>query len=191
MEALRAALEAGLTDLGENRVGELSAKVEELGHEGITWHMIGHVQSRKAPQLVGLADLVHSVGRPSLARRLGRAAEEAGTRMPVLVQVNTSGEDSKGGYTLENAVEGVLEAVEIPGLEVRGLMTMAPFVDDEAVLRSAFARLRRALEDARRATPRVGSVLSMGMSNDLRYAVQEGSTMVRIGTALFGERPGT
>lgn len=191
LEALRAALDAGVPDLGENRVGELASKVEALGREGITWHMIGHVQSRKAPQLVGLADLVHSVGRPSLAGKLARAAVDADTTVPVLVQVNTSGEDSKGGYTLDNAVEGALAAAELPGLDVRGLMTMAPFVDDESVLRSTFSRLRSALEEARSANPSLGDTLSMGMSNDLRYAVQEGSTMVRIGTALFGPRPGT
>ena len=95
--ALQAALDAGLTDLGENRVGEMESKVKALGHDGITWHMIGHVQSRKAPSLVGLADLVHSVDRDSLAGRLSRAAEAEDTTVPVLVQVNTSGEDSKGG----------------------------------------------------------------------------------------------
>lgn len=188
LPALRAALDAGLTHLGENRVGELQSKVEALGHDGITWHMIGHVQSRKAPSLVGLADLVHSVDRDSLAGRLSRAAEAEDTTAPVLIQVNTSGEDSKGGVEGDRMVEEILELGALPGLDVRGLMTMAPYVDDEAVLRGTFRRLRETLERVRRHDPDVGTELSMGMTNDLSYAVEEGSTMVRIGTALFGPR---
>jgi pyridoxal phosphate enzyme (YggS family) len=188
LEAVRAALEAGLTDLGENRVRELEEKVLEIGHEGVRWHMIGHVQSRKAPMLVGLADLVHSVDRMSLAQRLGRASVEAGTTTHVLVQVNTSGEGSKGGFPLAEAVERVLEVVEVPGLRVQGLMTMAPFVDEEDILRRTFRRLREVLEVIRGHSEAVGAELSMGMSNDLAIAVEEGSTMVRVGTALFGAR---
>jgi pyridoxal phosphate enzyme (YggS family) len=190
MEALRAALELGIADLGENRVGELEGKVETLGREAARWHMIGHVQSRKAPALVGLADLVHSVDRDSLARRLARASVEAGVVSRVLVQVNTSGEDTKGGIPYSSAVEGVLSMAQMPGLKVEGLMTMAPFVEDEVLLRTTFRRLREVLENVRRHDPDVGRELSMGMSNDLRHAVAEGSTMVRIGTALFGPRPG-
>jgi pyridoxal phosphate enzyme (YggS family) len=188
LEAVRAALEAGLTDLGENRVRELEEKALEIGHEGVRWHMIGHVQSRKAPMLVGLADLVHSVDRMSLAQRLGRASVEAGTTTDVLVQVNTSGEGSKGGFPLAEAVERVLEVVGVPGLRVQGLMTMAPFVDEEDILRRTFRRLREVLEAIRGHSEAVGAELSMGMSNDLAIAVEEGSTMVRVGTALFGAR---
>lgn len=188
LEAVRAALEAGLTDLGENRVRELEEKALEVGHEGVRWHMIGHVQSRKAPMLVGLADLVHSVDRMSLAQRLGRASVEAGTTTDVLVQVNTSGEGSKGGFPLAEAVERVLEVVGVPGLRVQGLMTMAPFVDEEDILRRTFRRLREVLEAIRGHSEAVGAELSMGMSNDLAIAVEEGSTMVRVGTALFGAR---
>ncbi|MDT8341509.1 MAG: YggS family pyridoxal phosphate-dependent enzyme [Longimicrobiales bacterium] len=188
LAAVRAALAAGLTDLGENRVGELEEKVRAVGREGVRWHMIGHVQRRKAPALVGLAHLVHSVDRIALAERLGRAAVAAQSEVSVLVQVNTSGEEAKGGFPLREAVEGVLRVAETAGLRVEGLMTMAPYVDDERVLRQAFGRLREALADVRRHDARVGGELSMGMSNDLRWAVEEGSTMVRIGTALLGPR---
>jgi len=179
-------------DLGENRVSELEEKAKDIGDaREVRWHMIGHLQSRKAPRLAGLADLVHSVDRSSVAGRLGRAAEEAGTVMEVLIQVNTSGEDAKGGVAWDGAEETVLSLAETPGLRVAGLMTIAPFVDEEAVLRRTFRRLRELSSSVRGHDETVGPALSMGMTNDLRVAVEEGSTMVRVGTALFGPRPGT
>lgn len=191
VEALRAALSAGLRDLGENRVAELEEKAEELRGENLRWHMVGHLQSRKAPRLVGLADLVHSVDRASVAGRLGRAAQEEGTTVSCLLQVNTSGEEAKGGVAWEGAEEEVWRLAETPGLEVDGLMTMAPFVDDEAILRRSFRRLRELSEAVRGAGAPVGPHLSMGMTNDLELAVEEGSTMVRVGTGLFGPRVGS
>ena len=190
LEALRAALAAGLSDLGENRVEEMETKVRALGREAATWHMVGHVQSRKAARVLAVADLVHSVDSLRLAEKLSRAAkgEGEGATAHVLVQVNTSGEASKSGIGREAAVEEVHRISELPALRVRGLMTMAPFVDDERVLTDAFSGLRLVLERLREVAPQVGPELSMGMSNDLEVAVREGSTMVRIGTALFGER---
>jgi pyridoxal phosphate enzyme (YggS family) len=140
---------------------------------------------------IEVADLIHSVDSLRLAERISRAAEEAGREVPLLVQVNTSEEGAKSGVEGAGAVEEVLRIAELPALRVQGLMTMAPFVDDEDVLSFTFRRLRETLEEARRACARVGAELSMGMTNDLEIAVREGSTMVRIGTALFGERPGT
>ncbi|MDX1645869.1 MAG: YggS family pyridoxal phosphate-dependent enzyme [Longimicrobiales bacterium] len=188
--AVEAALEAGLTDLGENRVGELEDKVEHFGSDRVTWHMIGHVQSRKASRVAEVAALVHSVDSRKLARKLSRAVAEEDRTLDVLVQVNTSGEDAKYGFTPEEGYEAVLEMVELPGVSVRGLMTMAPFVDDEGVLGTTFRRLRELSQRLRAASERVGSELSMGMTNDLEIAVREGSTMVRVGTALFGKRRG-
>jgi hypothetical protein len=189
LEAVRAARAAGLTDLGENRVAELEEKVTAEGHEGVRWHLIGHVQGRKALRALEVADVIHSVDTVRLAERLDRGAGEAGRTVDVLVQVNTSGEGAKSGFSTGRAVEEILEVAALPHLRVHGLMTMAPFVNDEEVLRTTFRRLRETLEDVRRRTERVGAELSMGMTNDLRYAVEEGSTIVRIGTALFGERP--
>jgi hypothetical protein len=189
--AVRAALGAGITDIGENRVAELERKVAEVGRDGVTWHMIGHLQRRKAPRALAAADLIHSVDTLRLAERLERVAVERGTRIPVLVQVNTSGEDAKSGFSLARAAEAVLGMTDLSALEVRGLMTMAPFVDDEAVLRLSFRRLRETLSEVHRHSAAVGPELSMGMTNDLRWAIEEGSTMVRIGTALFGDRPAT
>ena len=191
LEAVRAAIDAGLTDLAENRVAELDAKVEAFGKEAATWHMIGHIQSRKAPRVVAIAELVHSVDSPRLGEKLSRAAVDQGTVLDVLAQVNTSGEASKGGFELDGAVEEIHAMAELAGLRVRGLMTMAPFVDDEVVLGDAFAALRRLSDRLTASTDRIGSELSMGMTNDLEIAIREGSTMVRIGTALFGQREGS
>jgi pyridoxal phosphate enzyme (YggS family) len=187
-EAVAAALEAGLTDFGENRVEELEGKVEHFGAKSARWHMIGHLQSRKARRALAAADLIHSVDSFRLGERIARAAEEDERLVHVLAQVNTSGEESKGGFTPERAVEEIHALSERTGLRVDGLMTMAPFVDDEVVLSGAFGRLRRLSEELRSVTDRVGPELSMGMTNDLEIAIREGSTMVRIGTALFGER---
>jgi hypothetical protein len=188
LEALEAALAAGIQDLGENRVEELEEKEAALGRERATWHMIGHVQSRKAARAAGAAHLVHSVDSFHLAERLSRSGEALGRDVRVLAQVNTSGEESKGGLGLPGAAEEVLRMALLPHLRVEGLMTMAPFVDDGGVLSSAFRHLRETLEEVRRHDPRVGPELSMGMTNDFEIAIREGSTMVRIGTALFGER---
>lgn len=188
-EALDAALELGLRDLGENRVEELETKVGILGREAATWHMVGHVQSRKAKQVVANADILHSVHSLKLARRLSGFAEEAGTRLPALVQVNMSGEEAKSGFEPAETVEALHQILELDGIDVRGLMTMAPFVDDEAVLRKVFRGLRGLQEQAGGLSSYHGKELSMGMTNDFELAIEEGSTMVRIGTALFGERP--
>lgn len=189
--AIEAARAAGLRAMGENRVAELVTKVEQLGREGIEWHMIGHVQSRKVGDLLGVVDLVHSVDSLRLGQRFDRQAQARSMRAAVLIQINASGEAAKGGLEGPGALDEVLELAALPSLDVRGLMTMAPFVDDEGVLRKTFSTVRRLAEEARRQNPLIGGHLSMGMSNDLRFAVEEGSTMVRIGTALFGPRPST
>lgn len=187
--ALEAAIRLGIKDLGENRIEELEEKVGLLGREAATWHMVGHVQSRKAARAVALSDLLHSVDRMKLGRRLSGFATDQRARLPVLMQVNTSGESAKSGFEPDEAHDAIHELTELPGLEVRGLMTMAAFVDDENVLRRAFSRLRAIHEEANNLPDYVGRELSMGMTNDFELAVAEGSTMVRIGTALFGERP--
>lgn len=189
LEALSAALSAGLTDLGENRLEEMEGKVGALGRDAATWHMIGHLQSRKARLAVELSDLVHSVDTVKLGRRLSAFAEEAGVTVPGLVQVNMSGEEAKSGFARDEALERVHELLELPGLELRGFMTMAPFVEDERVLRGVFSGLREIHEGAGKIPGYRGRELSMGMTNDFELAVEEGSTMVRVGTALFGERP--
>lgn len=198
--AVRAVLAAGLRDIGENRVEELGEKAPLVRDPGARWHMIGHVQRRKAVLAARLASLIHSVDSLRLAEKLSRFGEELGRkvlppmsvnrdRVPVLVQINASGEATKGGFPVGEAVDAVGRIAELPGLRVQGLMTMAPFTDDEAVLRSTFGKVRELMEAAAVLPGVEGCELSMGMSNDYGVAVEEGSTMVRLGTSLLGPRP--
>jgi len=190
-DVVEAALAVGLRHLGENRVESLVERAARVVEQDCRWHMVGRLQRRQAPDLHGVAHLVHSVDSVRLAERLSRTAPEGRPPLRILVQVNTSGEEAKTGLPREEAVEGVAQILELPGLEVDGLMTMAPFTDRESVLRRTFAGLRKLAEELRRDLPGYrGRELSMGMSNDYQVAVEEGSTMIRLGTALFGEREG-
>jgi len=190
IEAVQAALSHGLFDWGENRTEELAWKRAKVEDGRAQWHMIGHVQRRKAPRLVGIADLIHSIDSVRLAERLSKAAVGMGKVVPVLVQVNTSGEESKAGFQGGGFKNEVLSVLGLPGLEVQGLMTMAPFTDDEALLRRTFEGVRILHEELRAFEGYCGDHLSMGMTNDFEIAIEEGSTMIRIGTALFGKRMG-
>lgn len=188
-DTLRAALAAGLLELGENRVQELDGKVAELGRGAATWHLIGHLQRNKAARAVALADLIHSVDSYRLAQALSDAAARGGATARILVQVNPSGEATKSGFDPEAALAGIAEIATLPALRVEGLMTMAPLTADEGVIRATFAATRRLLEAAARQVPALaGRALSMGMSNDYEIAVEEGATLVRLGSVLFGER---
>jgi PLP dependent protein len=189
-DVVEAALEIGLEDLGENRVEALVDRAARVGAIECRWHMVGRLQRRQAPELHGVADLVHSVDSLRLAERLARTAPD-GSQSPlrILVQVNTSGEKAKAGLASEQAPDAVAAILELPELRVEGLMTMAPDTGDERVLRRTFGELRELAGELRRQLPDYrGRELSMGMSNDYRVAVEEGSTMIRLGTALFGER---
>jgi pyridoxal phosphate enzyme (YggS family) len=186
-EAVRAALGVGLADVGENRVQEALVKQDAVV-EPVRWHLIGHLQTNKARAVAGRFAMVHSVDSVRVAEALGAAAGRAGVRMPVLVQVNVAGEAQKSGCAPEEAARVVARAAEVGGLDVVGLMTMAPFTEDEAVQHRVFAGLRR-LRDAIREPGRPLPELSMGMSGDFRAAVAEGATILRLGTVLFGERP--
>ena len=190
MEAAEAAVRAGLTDLGENRVGEMAGKVEAVGRDAARWHMIGHLQRNKARDAVPLFDVIHSVDSMRLARKLSKEAVRAETVVRGYMQVNVSGEESKGGFGPRNAVESLEAIAELEAVEIHGLMTMAPYTDDEGVLRDTFRRTRELLDRCRQEAPGTlsGRELSMGMSNDFEIAIEEGATCVRLGTVLFGER---
>jgi pyridoxal phosphate enzyme (YggS family) len=189
-DAVRAAVAAGLRDVGENRVQELDAKRTELGSGvAVAWHLIGHLQRNKVRRAIELFDHIHSIDSLRLARVLSEEALSAGIEVQGLVQVNVSGEASKGGFDAERAVAGIAEVAALPGIRCDGLMTMAPLTADAAAVRATFAGARALLEQCvRERVGLQGSVLSMGMSGDYEIAIEEGSTMVRLGTVLFGER---
>ena len=203
--AIREAYAAGQRDFGENYVQELVDKATELADlEGIRFHLIGHLQSNKAKLVVKHVAFVHSVDSASLASELGKRALALGRRLPVLIQVSLAGETQKSGCTPEQLYDVVRVARANEGLDLRGLMTIPPLDGDASVARPIFARLRALLPGVMaRGTSAMGHAmgqaasqakgergeLSMGMSHDLESAVAEGATMVRVGTAIFGERP--
>lgn len=187
--AIAEAFNCGQLVFGENYVQELVAKEPELSRE-ISWHFIGNLQSNKVRQIAGKVDLIHSVDRLSLAREIDRQWGLLGKVCDVLIQVNISREETKGGTSSEELLELVREASQLPHLHVVGLMTMPPFFDDPEGARPYFRKLRElAQELAQAGLPGVEMrELSMGMSGDFEAAIEEGATLVRVGSALFGER---
>lgn len=189
VERLRAAVAAGLDLLGENRVQEAAAKIPLV--DGARWHLVGPLQSNKARRAVELFDVIETVDSVELAVRLDRILGEhrPGSRYPVLLQVNVDRDPAKAGLDPE-AVAWALERIaELPRLEVRGLMTIGRLVAEPEAARPTFRALRRLGERLRRSGLPLGPELSMGMSDDFEVAVEEGATLVRIGRAIFGERP--
>jgi pyridoxal phosphate enzyme (YggS family) len=185
-EAVRAAVAAGLTDVGENRVQEAMEKQAALAGIRVDWHLIGTLQRNKARHAAGRFALIHSVDRLDLAAELDRRTAE-GARQAVLIQVNCSDEPQKGGVE-PAGLPALLDALGgLARLEVRGLMTMSALTDDVAEQRRAFHRLRELRDAGERSGHRLPE-LSMGMSGDFTVAVEEGATMIRLGTLLFGER---
>lgn len=192
---IQAAYDLGLRHFGENRVGEAEAKVGDLPGD-IIWHMIGHIQSRKANRVVPLFDVVHSVDSVKLARRLHCSSGDPAEPLPVLVECNVSGEESKYGLDASRwakdgaqraaLLEAVAEIVALTNLRVQGLMTMAPIVSDPEQARPVFVRLRQLAEQLAAAFPQADwHHLSMGMTDDFEVAIEEGATMVRVGRAIF------
>lgn len=190
-DAVRAAHAHGLRAIGENRVQEGELKRAEVSELEVEWHLVGHLQRNKVRRALRVFDWVQSVDSVRLGEEIDREAEKAGRRADVLVEVNASGEPQKYGLPVDDALPVIAEIARRGGLRVRGLMTMAPLTQEEGVLRSAFRRARECFERCRDEVPGFDARhLSMGMSNDYPIAVEEGATMVRIGTALFGPREG-
>jgi pyridoxal phosphate enzyme (YggS family) len=184
-EAPLAALDAGLQDVGENRVQEALTKMP-LVTRPVRWHMIGHLQRNKVKQLDGF-HLVHSMDSARLADALAAHGAARGRPMDVLLQVNVSGEGTKGGYVPEDVAAEAVRLRSLPGIVLHGVMTMAPLEADMAALRRVFAGARRCREQLQ-AAGHPATELSMGMSGDYEVAVEEGATLVRLGTVLFGAR---
>lgn len=188
-EAVRAAVSLGLTDFGENRVQEAEDKIPEIAPRP-RWHLVGHLQTNKAKRAVQLFDEIQSVDSTRLAEELDRRAAQERRAMPCLVEVNTSGEESKFGVGLEGA-EALLERCRaLTSLQVHGLMTIGPLARGPEGARQAFRTLKGIRDAAVRGELLPGSAdLSMGMSDDFEIGIEEGATIVRVGSALFGPRP--
>ncbi|MHB1006953.1 MAG: YggS family pyridoxal phosphate-dependent enzyme [Chloroflexota bacterium] len=187
-ETVRLAYGAGLRHLGENRVQEAEAKFAEFRPGDLRLHLIGHLQRNKARKAAALFDCVHSMDSLELALALGAARAESGESLPVLVEVNVAGEESKFGVPPAEALPLIERMLAVPGLAPRGLMTIAPLVADPEAVRPFFRRLRELRDECERQLDTRLPALSMGMTNDFEVAVEEGSTLVRVGRAIFGER---
>jgi pyridoxal phosphate enzyme (YggS family) len=194
-DRLRAAVAAGLTTLGENRVQEAAEKVPLV--PGAAWHLVGHLQGNKARAALALFDVVEALDSLDLARRLDRLVADGAAalrrhpdaRLPVLLQVNVDADPAKAGFSPEELAASLPELLALAHLRVDGLMTVGRLVADPVDARPTFVALHRLSERLRAGEPELGAALSMGMSDDFEVAVEEGATIVRVGRLLFGERP--
>jgi len=189
VERIRAAVTAGLTTLGENRVQEAEAKVGQV--PGAAWHLVGPLQKNKARRALEIFGTIESVDSLALAERLDRIASEvrAGENVPLLLEVNVDDDPSKSGFTPPDLERSLRAILDLPRLDVRGLMTIGRQVDRPEDARPTFVALRELSGRLRDADGRLGTELSMGMTDDFEVAIEEGATIVRVGRALFGERP--
>ena len=194
-DTVRLAYQLGVRDFGENRVEEGNVKISELADcADIKWHMVGHIQSRKAKLVPGNYQFVHSVDRMKIARALNRYASETDARLPIFIECNASGEATKSGWpihdrdTWSQTIEEMDELLDFQHLRILGCMTMAPWVQDERILRECFHTLRLFQDEFIMITGADCKELSMGMTDDFPIAIEEGATVVRIGRAIFGER---
>ena len=197
LETVEAGIEAGLRSFGENYPEQAAEKIRALTtHEDITWHMIGHIQSRKTSTVCEYFDWVHSVDRMKIARYLDRYSAEAKRVLPILIEVNVSSEESKHGWkawdedSWQALVPQFKKIAQLPHIEIRGLMSMPPFFDDPELTRPFYQRLGRLQGFLKQEVPEVSwQELSIGTSFDFEVAIEEGATMVRLGTIIFGPRP--
>jgi pyridoxal phosphate enzyme (YggS family) len=189
-ERIREAYDAGLLEFGENRVQEAAAKRPALVDLNITWHLVGHLQTNKAKTARELFQWVHSVDSLRLAQKLHQAASSAGARLRVLIEVNLAGEESKSGVPAEGVLQLAEEISHLESLELRGLMTIPPLLDNPEDVRPYFRRMRElAQKVAERRIPSIAiAELSMGMTHDFEVAIEEGATIIRVGTGIFGGR---
>lgn len=189
VEMIQEIYDLGQREFGENKVQELTAKYEVMPQD-IKWHLIGHLQTNKVKYIVDKACLIHSVDSLKLAQTISKEAGKKGVTVPVLIEVNVAEEETKFGITTEETIALTEEIAALPNLTVQGLMTIAPFVDDPEENRPVFRKLRHLSVDigAKNINNVTMNVLSMGMTNDYEVAIEEGATLVRVGTGIFGER---
>lgn len=189
-DRIREGIGAGLSILGENRVQEALPKIEALAQAPVQWHFIGHLQRRKVRSVVGMFELIHSVDSLELAQEIDRRAGEAGRPQDILLEVNIGGETTKAGFHPDGLIQLVSMMASLSHIQIKGLMAIPPPTTEAESARTYFVRLRKLAEAI--AVQRIPGVamneLSMGMSNDYEIAVQEGATLVRVGSAIFGAR---
>jgi hypothetical protein len=198
LDVIQAGIQNGITCFGENYADQAAEKIQALeGHTGVEWHMIGHIQSRKAQTVCEYFDFVHSVDRMKIARYLDRYSGEMNRGLPVVMEGNVRGEDSKFGWPAydeegwENLLTPFRQIAELPNLEIRGLMSMPPLFEDPEKTRPLYKKLVRFRQYLQQEIPDVcWDELSIGTSFDYEVAIEEGATMVRVGTDIFGSRPG-
>lgn len=189
VDMLLEAYNDGIRTFGENKVQELTGKIEQMPDD-IQWHMIGHLQRNKVKYIAGKVALIHSVDSYRLAEEINIQAKKHGCIIPILIEVNVANEESKFGVKLDEAEDLVRECAALDGITVKGLMTIAPFVEDPEDNRPVFKALKDKSVDiaAKKIDNVIMDILSMGMTNDYEVAIEEGATMVRVGTGIFGAR---
>jgi hypothetical protein len=189
VELVREAVECGITEIGENRVQEAKDKYEAIGDRA-HWHLVGHLQTNKVRAALEIFELIHSLDSLRLANEISSRAERIDKEARVLLQVNTSAEESKFGLEPQKVVEFAEQVASLPNLKVKGLMTIGPFTDEDTLIRRSFGELRRLFEKLKASSiPNIDmEILSMGMSADYEVALQEGANVLRIGTSIFGPR---
>jgi pyridoxal phosphate enzyme (YggS family) len=184
------AIDCGIKYFGENKIQEAVPKINDLNkrHSDLTWHMVGHLQTNKAKIAVVNFDMIQSVDSIKLARKISGIAQQLQKNVDILIEVNISGEESKYGTDPDNVEQINGEIASLPNINVRGLMTIGPLTSDIADIRNAFRRTRKIFEDMQDIEKDDFNILSMGMTDDYEIAIQEGSTMIRLGRAIFGPR---
>lgn len=189
VEKIKTAIKLGIENIGENRVQEFDKKYEEIGRN-TNYHMIGHLQSNKVKYLIGKTRLIHSLDRMSLVKELNKRSKNKNLVTDTLIQVNVSQEKTKFGLEMENVLDFIEKVLKYENIRIRGLMTIAPHIDDEIELRRIFRTLYNLKEDiaSKNYSGLSMDYLSMGMTNDYKIAIEEGSNMIRIGTGIFGKR---
>ncbi len=190
VDALSEAFDAGARDFGENKVQELTEKMDFFANARINWHMIGHLQKNKVKYIIGRVSMIHSVDSIELLQKIDSISKDRQVITDVLIEVNVGDEESKFGLKLDEVEDFISSASELSNIRIRGLMTVAPYVENPEDNRILFRSLKLMLDKLKKKAQNNApcDVLSMGMTNDYEIAIEEGSTMVRVGTAIFGER---
>lgn len=189
IDKINQAIKEGIRDIGENRAQELEEKYDIIGNQ-VKYHMIGHLQTNKVRNIIGKTSLIHSLNRLSLAKELDKRSKANNIITDVLIQVNVAEEKNKHGFKVEEVLPFIEEILDFQNIRVRGLMTMAPFTNDELILRQVFSKMFKLKQNiiSRNYNNLTMDYLSMGMTNDYKIAIEEGANMIRVGSGIFGER---